>query len=565
MADEGRQTLRLVVTGHVDHGKSTVIGRLLHDTGSLPEGAVERIRRVSAETGQPFELAFLLDAFEEERRQGITIDTTQLQFRTARRDYVIIDAPGHKQFLKNMISGASGAEAAFLVVDARRGVEEQSRRHAHMLALLGIGQVGLLVNKMDLVGYDRAAFEAISGEMGLFLGSLGLRAGASVPLSALEGENVLRPSPRMPWHQGPSLVAALDGLEKDREEEGLRLPLQDVYKFDDRRILAGRVEAGGVKAGDRVLISPGGKETRVASLAAWLPGDQRDRAGTGESVGLVVEDEFFNRRGEVVSGPGDPPAVADRLKASIFWMGRRPLETGRRYRLRLATSEAEATVTEIGGLMDSSSLAPIPARGRVGPDEVAEVEIALDRKIALDPFSRHKATGRFVLVDGFDVAGGGIVTAALGEAAEGRGFAHGRLRARCEVFEEYYYSLGDLSVRKAGDGRRPFTVGDPVPLRGQSYGFPESFDIAVFRDLVAVLIRGGQVAALVPLADYVYGGLPVVNGRGFGILVNSPEEWARASADLSAMTPENEARLARRWLDFNAFRHIPIGLADFDI
>ncbi|MDR1677011.1 MAG: 50S ribosome-binding GTPase, partial [Deltaproteobacteria bacterium] len=311
-----REKLRLVFTGHVDHGKSTVIGRLLYDTGALPQGTVDKIKRISAETGKHFEFAYLLDAFEEEQKQGITIDTTQLQFKTERRDYVIIDAPGHKEFLKNMISGASDAEAAFLVVDAERGVEEQSRRHAHMLSLLGVRQIGVIVNKMDLVNYRKSTFEEIINDLKKFFSNLGIANDLSIPLSAIEGENVVRASDKLSWYNGPSLIEALDDLKKAPDQEkSLRLPIQDVYKFDDRRILAGRIESGRVEVGDKIMISPGGKVTKVVALAAWLDRDLKDSAGYGESVGLIVEDEFFNRRGEVISLPDNPPKVVDRFKA----------------------------------------------------------------------------------------------------------------------------------------------------------------------------------------------------------------------------------------------------------
>ena len=573
-----RESLRLVFTGHVDHGKSTVIGRLLHDAGSLPQGAVDKIRRVSAETGQPFELAHLLDAFEEERRQGITIDTTRLRFSSAARDYVIIDAPGHKEFLKNMISGAADAEAAFLVVDAQRGVEEQSRRHARMLSLLGVVQVGLAVNKMDLVGYDQDAFEKVASELSEFALGLGLSIRLSLPLSALLGENVCERSPQMPWWDGPTLLEALDSIPKARPGRGaLRIPIQDVYKFDARRVLAGRIESGEVRVGDEIAINPGGKTTKVTALAAWLPRDEALSAGPGRSVALMVADEFYNKRGEVVSLVSDPPLAAGKITASIFWMGKRPLEAGRRYKLRIASAESEAEVTSITRLLDSETLAsgeagedlagvgsPQAAPGEepksVGRNQVAEVTLSLQRPCALDLFSKCPATGRFVLVDGYDVSGGGIVTAAEERPRAALGFVAGALTARCEVFEEYYYDVRDMIVSKTGPKRAPlYGPGDGVPLLGDSYSYPESFDIVVFRDKVAVRIRNGLVADLLPLDRYEFDGHPVVNGRGFGVLVSSGEDWARARDDYASLTSDNEALLAGRWLDFNAFRRIPMG------
>ncbi|MDR0621874.1 MAG: sulfate adenylyltransferase, partial [Deltaproteobacteria bacterium] len=280
-----REKLKLVFTGRADRGKSTVVGRLLRDTGALAQGRVEKIKRVTAETGKVFEFAHLLDAFEEEQKQGIAIDTTQPQSKTEKRDCVVIDAPGHKEFLKNVISGASDAEAAFLAIDAERGLEGQSRRHAHMLSPLGIKQTGLIVNKLDPVGYREEVFKDITEEASRFFEDFGLIRGPSIPMSALLGQNVVKPSESFSWYNGPTLIEALDGLRPAPEEEkDLRLPLQDVYKFDDRRILAGRIEAGRVRVGDEVAITPGGKLTKAVALAAWLERDLKPEASCGESV-----------------------------------------------------------------------------------------------------------------------------------------------------------------------------------------------------------------------------------------------------------------------------------------
>ncbi|MDR2442825.1 MAG: 50S ribosome-binding GTPase [Deltaproteobacteria bacterium] len=619
-----RRKIRLVFTGHVDHGKSTVIGRLLYDTGSLPEGAVAKIKKVSAETGQPFELAFLLDAFEEEQKQGITIDTTRLQFKTEHLDYVIIDAPGHKEFLKNMISGAADAEAAFLVVDAQRGVEEQSRRHALVLKLLGLTQIGLIINKMDLVDFEPKVFQSVSSELTAFLESLGLSPKFSIPVSALNGDNIVNPSSKTPWYHGPTLVKALDDFTYAPEHgTGLRLPLQDVYKFDDRRLLAGRIESGVIHVGDEILISPGHKKTKVTALAAWLDRDKKDSASSGESVGVMVSDEFFNRRGEVISLLTDAPTVSSRFTASIFWMGKNPLKVKKRYKLRLATSESEAQIARVLRLIDSETLAERsikldkPANGssldgyndvqrdghnkdpratahdgaydasldapqdaphdaphdaplgasfgkvsEIGFNQTAEVEIVLQHPLAIDLFSSHRATGRFVLIDGFDVAGGGIVTQIEERLPIKFGFVGDGLIARCEVFEEYFYDLNGMTVSKIGTHDPMYCVGDAVPLVGYSYHYPENFDIVVFRDQVAITIRQGKVAGLTHLSEHSYEGFPVVNGRGFGVLIASQEDFNLVRHDYERLSGDNEARLAERWLDFNTFRRIPIGSGD---
>jgi sulfate adenylyltransferase subunit 1 len=352
--DIAREVLNIVVVGHVDHGKSTVIGRLLYDTKSLPEGAIDRVKKIAKEKGKPFEYAYLLDAFEEEQKQGITIDTTQLQFRTDKRDYVIIDAPGHKEFLKNMISGAASAEAALLIIDANEGIQEQSKRHGYILSLLGIQKAYVLVNKMDLIQYSEEKFNDIKQEMNEFLNSLHVYPLKYIPVSAFHGENITASSDKMPWYKGEPVLKAIDLFEKDRGLEGkpLRFPIQDVYKFDNRRIIAGRIEAGTLKAGDEILISPSNKVTKVKSIEYWVEKDKVDSISAGMSVGITVEDEFFNQRGEFISHTYDTPITSDTFKVSLFWMGKNDLVKNKEYKLKLATQEVECEIHAINKVID---------------------------------------------------------------------------------------------------------------------------------------------------------------------------------------------------------------------
>ncbi len=270
-ADQTSSKLRIVIVGHVDHGKSTLIGRLFHDTNSLPEGKVEQIRKASEAEGMEFEFAFLLDALLEEQAQNITIDTTQLPFRTAKREYVIIDAPGHKEFLKNMVTGAASADAAILLIDANEGIQEQSKRHAYLLSLLGIQQIVVAVNKMDLVNYREERFEKVRSEYTEFLAKLGITPQHFIPISAKLGVNITKASPEIAWNKGPAILEALDGFKISAPPEGLplRFMLQDIYRFDERRVLAGRIETGKLKLGDELMFWPDGKRSRVKSFEHW--------------------------------------------------------------------------------------------------------------------------------------------------------------------------------------------------------------------------------------------------------------------------------------------------------
>jgi bifunctional enzyme CysN/CysC len=416
-----RQTFHVVIVGHVDHGKSTVVGRLLADTGALPQGKLEAVRRECERTGKPFEYAFLLDALSDEQDQGITIDTARCFFKSATRDYIIIDAPGHIEFLKNMISGAARAEAAVLVIDAKEGVRENSRRHGYILAMLGIRQVVVCVNKMDLVGYDQKHFRAIEAEYRAFLEGIGaVSPRAFVPVAAIAGENLASRGKATPWYDGPTLLELLDKLPKapPRTEQPLRMPLQAVYKFtkhgDDRRIFAGRIEAGRVAVGDKVVFSPSNKISTVRSIEAFNA-PPRTRIEAGWSTGFTLTEEIYVTRGEIMSHVERPPLVSTRLRANMIWLGKKPLIAGRDYKLKLGTAAVPVVLHRINKVIDASELDHRLDKSQVDRNDVADVTLEVRQPVAFDLTSDCEATGRFVIVDGYDMAGGGIITAAVAD------------------------------------------------------------------------------------------------------------------------------------------------------
>lgn len=409
------EQLKIVIVGHVDHGKSTFVGRLFHDTGSLPEGKLEQLQAIAARRGVPFEWANLMDALQSERDQNITIDTAQIWFSTAKRQYVIIDAPGHKEFLKNMVTGASNAEAALLLIDAHEGIQEQSRRHGYLLNLLGIRQIAVLVNKMDLQDYSQERFEAIERDYRKFLVSIGVTPKCFIPIAAKHGDNIASLSPAMPWWKGPTVVGILDEFEvaPPPANQSLRFPIQDVYRFDERRILAGRVESGSIKVGDRVVFSPTNKVSTVKTIERWNA-PSRDNANAGESVGITLTEQIFVERGAVGALESDPPYELNRFKARLFWLGRSPFKKGQRYKLKLATQEVECEIESIDRVIDSSTLETLSRKEKelfIGRNEVAELTLKTRRPIAFDAHADLVSTGRFVIVDGLEVSGGGIIAA----------------------------------------------------------------------------------------------------------------------------------------------------------
>jgi bifunctional enzyme CysN/CysC len=417
----GPQRMNIVIVGHVDHGKSTVIGRLLADTHSLPEGKLEQVRASCERSSKPFEYAFLLDALKDEQAQGITIDAARVFFKTATRPYLILDAPGHIEFLKNMITGAARAEAALLVIDAQEGVQENSRRHGYMVSLLGIRQLAVLVNKMDLVGWDRAVYDRIVREYGAFLEQVGIRPQCFIPASGRGGDNIATRSTNLPWYNGPTVLDALDGFytEPSPVDSPFRMPVQGVYKFtkqgDDRRIVAGTIDSGAVSVGDEVIFYPSGKKSRVKSIEGFNR-PERTRATAGSATGFTLHEQIYISRGEIAALEGQPrPQVTTRLRVSVFWLGKDPMVRRKEYLLKLGTARVTARVEEILRVMDASTLEAAEQRAAVQRHDVAECVLKLDRAIACDLAEAVAATSRFVLVEDFEIRGGGIVREALAD------------------------------------------------------------------------------------------------------------------------------------------------------
>ncbi len=415
------QRMNIVIVGHVDHGKSTVIGRLLADTNSLPEGKLEQVRTQCELNSKPFEYAFLLDALKDEQAQGITIDAARVFFKSRMRPYLILDAPGHIEFLKNMITGAARAEAALLIIDAAEGVQENSRRHGYMVSLLGIKQLAVVVNKMDLVGWDRGVYDRIVREYSAFLDQVGIKPACFIPASGRGGDNIASRSPSLSWYDGPTVLDALDAFRSEPApvERAFRMPIQDVYKFtkqgDDRRIVSGTIESGSVGIGDSVIFYPSGKKSRVKSIEAFNRPTQT-RAGAGSAVGFTLQEQIYIPRGEMATLEREPrPQVTTRLRVSLFWLGKQPLIKRKEYMLKLGTARVTVRLEEVLRVLDASTLDAAEQRIAVQRHEVAECVLKVDRAIACDLAEDVAATSRFVIVDDFEIRGGGIVREALAD------------------------------------------------------------------------------------------------------------------------------------------------------
>ncbi len=404
--------MKIVIVGHVDHGKSTLIGRLFFDTKSLPKSVMEEVEKACREMGRPVEFAYLMDQLEEERQQNVTIDTAQTFFKTDKRHYVIIDAPGHVEFVKNMITGASQAESAILIVDAEEGVQEQTKRHSYILSMLGLEQVIVVLNKMDFVDYSKERFEKVRTEIMKFLRRINISPSYIIPISAMRGDNVAGKSDNIPWYEGPTVLEALDTFSPSPKDtkKPIRYPIQDVYKIGNKRILVGRVESGLLERGQDITFFPSGKKSTVKSIETF--DGQKDRAEPAESTGITIEHSHFLERGEVACS-GQIPNVTDRVKASVFWMSNDPFQTGEELLFRCATQETGCTIETINKKLNSSTLETIKDNpGKLGNMEIGEVLIKLKEPVVVDKFKEINETGRFVLTKGYDVSAGGIVSGA---------------------------------------------------------------------------------------------------------------------------------------------------------
>lgn len=491
---QSRERMNIVIVGHVDHGKSTFVGRLLADTGSLPQGKLDAVKRECQRTGKPFEYAFLLDALSDEQDQGITIDTARCFFKTAKRDYIIIDAPGHIEFLKNMISGAARAEAACLMIDAKEGVRENSRRHGYILGMLGIKQVVVCVNKMDLVGYSQEVFDRIEKEYREFLAGIGAVSPKQfVPIAALTGENLTNRSQGMDWYKGPTVLEMLDAFAKapPKTDQALRMPVQAIYKFvtqgDDRRIVSGRIETGVVRVGDEVVFSPSNKSSRVKSIEGFNTAT-RTEIGAGWSTGVTLEEQIYIQPGEVMSLKSQAPLVGTRFRANIIWLGRKPLVKDRDYKLKIHTTSMPVRIHQLNRVLDASEVDGALAKDHVGRHDVADIVFETRRPIAFDLTADNESTGRFVIVDGYDVAGGGIITASVADEQDDL-----RAEARLRDFAWIHGGVA-ASERAQRYGHRPALVMFVGPAGSGKARYARAVERALFeRGRHAWLLDGTNV------------------------------------------------------------------------
>ena len=507
-----KEQMNIVIVGHVDHGKSTVIGRLLADTNSLPEGKLKQVQDQCARNSKPFEYAFLLDALKDEQTQGITIDSARCFFHTEKRDYIVFDAPGHIEFLKNMVTGAAHAEAALLVIDANEGIQENSRRHGYLLSMLGIKQVSIVVNKMDLVHYSSSVFEEIVKKYTAFLQELDVKPISFIPVSARDGDNIASVSKNMDWYTGRSVLSQLDGFDKqqDRTHLPFRFPVQDVYKFtednDDRRIVAGSVECGTVSVGEDVIFLPSYKRSKIKTIEGFNTPVQQE-ASAGKAVGFTFDEQIYIKPGELMVKVDDAqPLVNTRIRANIFWMSKAPFIKDKTYKLKLGTSRVSVKLAEIKSLIDAAALGVHSHKNQVDRHDVAEVVLEATRPLVFDKVSAVEYTGRFVIVDNYEISGGGIV---LDEESAENSLFEQQIREREELWQR-----GEVHAE----------------LRALEYGHPAVFIVLSGRkDTGKIAVASALEKALFSAKQKVYylGIANVMRGLDSDCLLNRDEHIRR--------------------------------------
>ena len=434
-------TPRVVTVGHVDHGKSSFIGRLMYELGQVTEEKFQELKSVSDKRGVQFEFAFLLDALQDERNQGITIDTTQIFFKTEKRNYIFIDAPGHKEFIKNMITGASSADIALLIVDVAEGIKEQTKKHAYLLKILGFERVIVLYNKIDKIKYSQEKFTKVKKELTTYLTRLEVKVYSSIPISAKNGDNISKNSKKTDWYLGGTVIDVLDGLsiKNNNYENELRFPVQDIYKVGDKRIIVGRVESGKITDQDTLLFLPTNQTVKVKSLESW-PTSKKEYT-QGECVGVTLDEQIFVDVGNIASRPDHSPKLMNRFEANVFWLSQNKLKLNKKYDLKINTGQYQVNINEIKKIIDTNNLQP-KKNFDVTKNDICELVFHSSQLIPMDNYSHIKSTGRFCLLDENEIIAGGILN--LKNFPDQKEFLS---ESRKNIIpEEFYVSEVDRSV-----------------------------------------------------------------------------------------------------------------------
>lgn len=555
--------LKFITCGSVDDGKSTLIGHILYDAKLIyadQEKALELDSKVGSRSGD-IDYSLLLDGLMAEREQGITIDVAYRYFTTDNRSFIVADTPGHEEYTRNMAVGASFADLAVILIDASQGVLVQTRRHARICKLMGIRHFVFAVNKMDLVKYSKSRFDEIVKQIEELKNELLLDDIYIIPLSATEGDNVTVKSENIPWYNGVPLLQYLETVDVDssEEEEGFYLPVQRVCRPDHTfRGFQGQIESGSISIGDEIVTLPSNEKAHVKQIL--MTDKDVKTAFKGQPVTITLDKEVDVSRGCVITKDTNLASYQE-LTASILWMDDEQLTAGKDYLVKLGTKTISGIVSEIKYAVDVNTGEHIPADS-LTKNGIAVCTILLAEPIAVDLFSKHKTLGELILIDRVSnmTSACGVVDSVEEKADDAKkaSFVLGSLEARGDIFEEFFYDTSSLNVLKYQPVKETYTKGDTIPVEGESYKYPDSFDIIVLRDSVAVKVRDRKINDIVPTSEYSYGGVPVVNGRGFEVLADSNEKIQQFLSEYSNLKSINDADFFAKWVKFDTYRKIAI-------
>lgn len=555
--------LKFITCGSVDDGKSTLIGHILYDAKLIyadQEKALELDSKVGSRSGD-IDYSLLLDGLMAEREQGITIDVAYRYFTTDNRSFIVADTPGHEEYTRNMAVGASFADLAVILIDASQGVLVQTRRHARICKLMGIRHFVFAVNKMDLVKYSKSRFDEIVKQIEELKNELLLDDIYIIPLSATEGDNVTVKSENIPWYNGVPLLQYLETVDVDssEEEEGFYLPVQRVCRPDHTfRGFQGQIESGSISIGDEIVTLPSNEKAHVKQIL--MTDKDVKTAFKGQPVTITLDKEVDVSRGCVITKDTNLASYQE-LTASILWMDDEQLTVGKDYLVKLGTKTISGIVSEIKYAVDVNTGEHIPADS-LTKNGIAVCTILLAEPIAVDLFSKHKTLGELILIDRVSnmTSACGVVDSVEEKADDAKkaSFVLGSLEARGDIFEEFFYDTSSLNVLKYQPVKETYTKGDTIPVEGESYKYPDSFDIIVLRDSVAVKVRDRKITDIVPTSEYSYGGVPVVNGRGFEVLADSNEKIQQFLSEYSKLDNMNDADFFAKWVKFDTYRKIAI-------
>ena len=555
--------LKFITCGSVDDGKSTLIGHILYDAKLIyadQEKALELDSKVGSRSGD-IDYSLLLDGLMAERELGITIDVAYRYFTTDNRSFIVADTPGHEEYTRNMAVGASFADLAVILIDASQGVLVQTRRHARICKLMGIRHFVFAVNKMDLVKYSKSRFDEIVKQIEELKNELLLDDIYIIPLSATEGDNVTVKSENIPWYNGVPLLQYLETVDVDssEEEEGFYLPVQRVCRPDHTfRGFQGQIESGSISIGDEIVTLPSNEKAHVKQIL--MTDKDVKTAFKGQPVTITLDKEVDVSRGCVITKDTNLASYQE-VTASILWMDDEQLTAGKDYLVKLGTKTISGIISEIKYAVDVNTGEHIPADS-LTKNGIAVCTILLAEPIAVDLFSKHKTLGELILIDRVSnmTSACGVVDSVEEKADDAKkaSFVLGSLEARGDIFEEFFYDTSSLNVLKYQPVKETYTKDDTIPVEGESYKYPDSFDIIVLRDSVAVKVRDRKITDIVPTSEYSYGGVPVVNGRGFEVLADSNEKIQQFLSEYSKLDNINDADFFAKWVKFDTYRKIAI-------